>query len=106
MSKRHTIYCFHNSRPESDGVAYAMRDDGVVLASHFCSSAGFAYMDLGVDPERDWSNKRAIYADQCPGGFDLEWVPDPSTGNCPGLDEAYRLNQVLRVERDRGVPQP
>ncbi len=94
------IYCFHNSPPDREGTVFAMREDGVVLASHFCTNASYAYMDIGMDPERDWSKKRAIYDAACPDGYELVWVPDATHGNCAGLDEAYARNQLLAQRKE------
>lgn len=54
-----TVYLFSNS-PDGDGPAYAMCDDGEIIASHYCSHWGYLYNDL-----HEWklSRYKAKYPD-------------------------------------------
>lgn len=56
------LYLFANFRPNPyGGISLAMADDGIVLASHYCSSADYQYGDLyGNRPERKEKRKDKV----------------------------------------------
>lgn len=64
---------------------YAVAEDGEALASHMCSSHGWARHDMGID-ENGW--KRDLYAAHYPNGFVVEWVENPETH--AALQDAFR----------------
>jgi len=71
------IYVFVNTVYEnrSDVIPQALAEDGTALASHFCSSVGFAKHDMGITS--DW--KHDIYQKHYPDGYELEWVDNPNS---------------------------
>ncbi len=64
---------FHGDIGGTGGGAIACTDDGTRVASHYCSSEGFARHDLGMDGT-DWSGKHKVYESKFPDGYDLEFV--------------------------------
>lgn len=92
----HTIYCFNNGGSQDWYVAMAIADDGHALASHICSHPSYMQHDLGLTSDWKHDNYNAHFG---VGNWKLEWVEDPR--NHPGLQEAYRLNQLLREQYNR-----
>lgn len=90
--RRTKIFGFHNGPPSGDAVAYAIAENGEVVASHFCSHEAWARHDLGMDGHCDW--KHDAYNKRFPDGWDVEFVPHDQIKTHPGLAEAYRLNQI------------
>lgn len=96
MSEKKKIYGFNNGGSSGWYSAIAMGEDGVVVASHVCSSEGFMLYDLGI---RDSTWKHDAYdAHFGEGNWEIEWVPSDQVQTHPGLLKAYELNQLLANE--------
>lgn len=95
MSEHPKIYVWCNSCSDGWHVFMGMAEDGTFLASHVCSSHGFAPHDMGID-ENGW--KRDVYAKHYPQGFTVELVADAKAH--PGLMSAYALNQAARAAKE------
>lgn len=89
MSAKPKIYVFVNGRMGRDVISAALAEDGTCLAGHMSSSIGFVEHDMGITS--DW--KHDAYAAHYPGGYELEWVDDPSSH--AGFKEAHRRYQAL-----------
>lgn len=95
------IYVFKNgSLGSSDGVYFAVAEDGECLASHVSSCDSWAMHDMGVD-ENGW--KRDIYAKHYPNGFDVEFVESDQMESHPGLLAAIEKNKQLKAEDDAAI---
>lgn len=90
-TKKMRIYGFHNGEPQYSAVAYAIDENGVVIASHFCSNQRFARHDLGMDGRCVW--KHDIYDKKYPGGWETEFVITSEVDSHQGLVEALKLNK-------------
>ena len=67
------IYGFFDSTKEfGDALAVAITEDGEVLATHVCSSEGFASGDLGM--RKGHTAKHDLYDKVCPDGWECEFV--------------------------------
>lgn len=75
-----------------DVVGHALSEDGVHLASHFCSGVNWAKHDMGLTSE--W--KHDIYRETYPDGFELEWVDYEDLDTHVGYNEAYRKYQAMK----------
>jgi len=85
------IYCFANAETGDWIPCLAIAEDGAPLASHICSRAGWGPHDLGITTDLQHERYLAHY----PGGFTLEWVPDPRPGNHAAFDAAMSRNRTL-----------
>lgn len=94
MTSKPKIFCFSNTVNGDEGVAYAMAEDGTVLASHFCSSELYVPHDLGIingcRPDR-----HEAYKQHYPDGYELEFVSARDVASHPGISLAYERNQEL-----------
>ena len=88
------IFCFLNTVRAGEGVAYAMAEDGTVLATHLCSSERFVSHDLGVIDGCS-PTKHIVYRQHYPDGYDMEFVLTKDVLSHPGLSLAYERNQKL-----------
>lgn len=91
------IYCFSNVVGGGDGIAYAIGDDGVILGSHWCSHECYVPNDLGVN-EGSRPDRHETYGKHFPNGYEMEFVPASKVETHEGLQEAFRLNQLLGEE--------
>lgn len=81
------IYLFSNSR-DGDGAAYAMAEDGTVLASHICSHWGYMKHDL-----HDRADRKVLYEEHYPDGYRLLVLDTP--GSLPPA-EVLERNRAQR----------
>lgn len=99
------IYGFNNGGYEGFLQALAITEYGEVIAQHCCSLEYYMPHDLGMDGKSDW--KHDIYAEACPDGFELEFVPFDRIEEHKGLQKAFKLykdfesykNTVANLER-------
>lgn len=68
------IFCFSNMVGGSEGIAYALAEDGIVLGSHFCSHESYVPGDLGVI-EGARPDRHEHYAKHYPDGYEMEFIP-------------------------------
>jgi len=101
-SEKPRIYCFSNVTGGGDGLALAMAEDGHVLGQHYCSHEAYVPHDLGVSPGAR-PDRHEAYAEHYPDGYVMEFVPASDVKTHPGLTEAYKRNQQLRVESLSGL---
>jgi len=88
------IFCFCNGGGNEWYPALAMAEDGNVLASHVCSTPGWAVHDLGLTS--DWKHDK--YDTYYPDGYELVWVEMAEIRTHPGLMAAYAKNQEIARE--------
>lgn len=88
------IYCFSNAVGRGYGIAYVMGDDGHVLGSHLCSSEYYVPQDLGAS-EGCRLDRHAKYKKHFPEGYEMVFVHSSEVLTDIGLQEAFRLNQLL-----------
>lgn len=84
------VYLFSNAI-SGDGVAYAMAEDGTVLASHLCSHWGYMKHDL-----HDYREDGKRMRDHYPDGYRIQILG-------PGQkvpDHVYELNQQARHDAE------
>ncbi len=100
-------YCLPAGHPwgERDVIGYAIAEDGVCLATHLSSSAGFSRHDMGIAPS-EWQHEH--YREHYPDGYELEWINTADLDSHAGFQAAYALNQrsadaPLAPQRDPGV---
>lgn len=74
--------------------AYAMAEDGEVIAGHVSTNADFAKFDMGLTSNRKHDTYKACY----PDGYELEWIDDVKEH--PGYRAALALNKA-RVTPER-----
>jgi len=96
-SEKPRIYCYSNVKGGGDGIALAMAEDGHVLGSHWCSREAYVNHDLGVTPGAR-PDRHETYVEHYPDGYVMEFVRAADVRTHPGLMEAYKRNQQLRVE--------
>lgn len=85
------IFCFVDGGSPNWYNCVALCEDGHVVASHICSSPGWAKHDLGIESEL----KHDKYNAHCPNGWELIWLDDPKTD--PRWQAAFKLNQQLAI---------
>jgi hypothetical protein len=68
------IYCFTTSATGGQGQAYAIAEDGTILATHWCSEEFYVPNDLGVTPGGMGTSKHRLYEMHYPEGYDMEFV--------------------------------
>lgn len=90
------IYCFSNTLDGGDGQAYAMAEDGTVLAMHWCSHEGYVSGDLGVT-EGSRPDLYDLYAKHYPNGYEMEFIPVKDFESHEGLRKALGLNRLQRL---------
>lgn len=93
--KKPKVFVFCSSCAPGWHYAVAIAEDGTCLADHLCSHHGYIAHDMGIS-EEGW--KRDLYAAHYPDGFDVEWVPNPRSGQHAGLDAAYALNLLQKSD--------
>lgn len=101
------IYVFSGVAEGREGPCYAMAADGIVLGSHWCSYEGYAPRDLGVIPGSR-PDRHQHYAKHYPGGYEMEFVRAAEIDNHAGLQDAFRLNELLPEDEgpDGGASSP
>ena len=88
------IYCFSNVVGGGDGIALAMAEDGTCLGSHLCSDECYVPHDLGVN-EGSRPDRHIDYAKHYPDGYEMEFVLASDVADHAGIQEAFRLNQIM-----------
>jgi hypothetical protein len=81
---------------DQDVLAYALAEDGEVLASHYSSSVNFARHDMGITGP--WKHER--YAQHYPDGYDLVDLLDLSSQQLDehlGFQAAFARNKALAI---------
>lgn len=95
------IYVWCNSCSPQWHSAIAMCECGAVVGSHVCSDHYFIGGDMGVDGDKDWSNKRSNQYEphmiEAHGGskYVVEYVESADVAAHPGIEAAYQKNQEL-----------
>lgn len=91
MTSKPKIFCFSNVVGGGEGLAYAIAEDGTVLASHFCSSEMYVPHDLGIIE----GCRHEAYKQHYPDGYELEFVLARDVASHPGISLSYKRNQEL-----------
>ena len=79
------------------GASYlALAEDGQVLASHFCSNDGWARRDLAVIDTNHNLNRRKVYAEYYPNGYQIEFIKFEQQQTHEGLRAAVQKNSEIQ----------
>jgi hypothetical protein len=96
------IYVFCNSCQHKWHGGIAMAEDGNVLAQHLSSNHTFVQMDLGVISGSHWRTQHEKYDEHYPDGWEIVYLEGAEEiTNHHGLQEAFRLNQLLAAEAEQ-----
>jgi hypothetical protein len=104
-STKPKIFVFSSVKDGGDGLAYAMAQDGHVLASHWCSNELFVPQDLGDDRVKNDPQRAELYAKHYPDGYEIEFIKAADLDEHEGFQAAFKLNQELAAkarEEDNG----
>lgn len=107
MIKPTKIYVFCNTNGGDWLHGYAIGEDGRCVASHTSSTVGYVKTDMGVTepPTAIGAQKRELYADAYPSGYEIVWIPVEEVKTHPGLEAAYQKNQE-RARAAKAVKEP
>ncbi len=91
MKNKPIIYCFSNIKTGTEGLAYAMAEDGTVLGMHHCLNEEHVSADLGVTPGTG-EKRHEVYKCFYPNGYTMEFVRAIKVREHLGLMKAIRKN--------------
>lgn len=89
--KNPRIYCFSNVVGGGQGEAFAMAQDGTVLAVHVVKSEGDVCGALGV-AKGFAPHYHALYRKHYPDGYDLEFILAENVDTHVGILDALKIN--------------
>jgi hypothetical protein len=87
-----TVYLFSNAIGRSECCGFALADDGVMLATEWCSCDDYVRRDLG-GYEYTRADLREKYAAHFPQGYQIVYVPWRNVIHHAGLQAAIALHR-------------
>lgn len=87
------IYGFNNGGGPGMLSAVLIAQDGTGLGGHCCSGEGYMRHDLGI-LEGTRPDRHESFREHYPDGYRMDFITQSEVLTHPGLEEAYRLNQL------------
>lgn len=101
VSELPRIYGFNNGGSPGWYDAIAIAEDGHVLGRHLCSDEWYMPHDLGILVGTRPDRHKNDYSKHYPDGYVMEFVPTEDLKDHKPLNEAIRLNALLKDEAEK-----